>query len=104
MVQVIENDAMMEHKRNALMAALNAVAAGKDHEKWVVVPPSGTSATVFEALNDALKYLHEPFHADHLDTVDLAFAKLGLKRTSDRKDKVARALLTHFIPPHRSAR
>jgi len=91
----------LEHANKALMTALVGIGAGKDHTGTVEVQPLGKSSTIFGALNNAVAHLHETFHADHLDIVDQAFAKLGLKRSSDRKDEVARALLSHFIPAAR---
>jgi hypothetical protein len=86
-----------EQSHNDLMAALRGIAAGKGHTQSVNA--YGASVKIFDALNNAMKYLPEPFHADDMDAVDKAFKQLGLVRTSDRKDEAARTLLTHFIPP-----
>ena len=87
-----------EQAHNALMAALRGIAAGKGHTEMISV--YGASVKIFDGLNNAVKYLPEHFHADDdMDTVDKAFKQCGLVRTSDRKDEVARTLLTHFVPP-----
>jgi hypothetical protein len=91
----------LEHANKALMTALVGIAAGKDHTSTVAVQPFGKSSTIFGALNNAVLHLNETFHADDLDIVDQAFAKLGLKRSSDHKDEVARALLSNFVPASR---
>jgi hypothetical protein len=86
----------LERTHNSLMTALRGIAAGMDHTGSV--PTHGASVKIFGALNNATMYLPEPFHSDDLDVVDSAFDRLGLKRTSDRKDKVAEVLLAHFVP------
>jgi hypothetical protein len=86
-----------EQAHNALMAALRGVAAGKGHAEAVLT--YGASVKIFDGLNNAVKYLPEPFHADDLDAVDKAFEQCGLVRASERKGEVARTLLAHFIPP-----
>ena len=55
-----------DHVHNALIAALQAIAEGKGKEQFVLVPPFGTQTRIFNALNDAVKYFHEPFHAGDL--------------------------------------
>jgi hypothetical protein len=84
-----------EQAHNALMAALRGIAAGKGHTETVPMM-YGESIKIFHALKNAVRYLPEPFHADDLDTVDEAFKRCGVERTSDRKDEVAQALLAHF--------
>jgi hypothetical protein len=88
----------LEHVNKALMAALNGIAAGKDHTQSVSVQPFGVTSKISDALDNAVRHLQEPFHAEDIDRVDQAFKRLGLVRSSDRKDEVARALLTHFVP------
>jgi len=58
------------------MVALVAIAAGKKHTD--PVNTNGASVTIFTALNNAIKYLPEPFHAGDLDAVDKAFKTSGL--------------------------
>jgi len=86
----------LERTHNSLMTALGGIAAGMDHTGSVRT--YGASVKIFGALNNAAMYLPEPFHADDLDIVDKAFDRLVLKRTSDRKNEVALALLNHFVP------
>jgi hypothetical protein len=86
-----------EQADRALMIALAGIADGKVHTEWVGT--FGASVRIFDALKGALN-LPEPFHADHMHLVDRAFEKRGLRRTSDRKDLVAGALLAHFVPPN----
>ena len=86
----------IEQAHNTLMAALRGIAAGKGHAE--AVSTYGASVRIFDALNNAMRYLPESFHADDMNTVDEAFKKLRLVRTSDRKDEIARTLLTHFVP------
>lgn len=83
----------LEYAYRRLMTALAGIAAGKGLSDVVRVPGVGQSTKIFEALNDAVKYLDGPFHADHLDIVDQAFKKLGLVRQSDQISKVANAIL-----------
>jgi hypothetical protein len=90
-------DMDLEYASKRLMAALEGIAAGKTHEEFVAVRGYGQSSKIFDALNDAAKHLNEPFHADDLDTVDQAFTKLGLVRTSDRKNDAANAVLKALI-------
>jgi hypothetical protein len=85
-----------EYTHARLMAALKGLADGKTPSDAVQVPPYGQSTKIGNALNDAAKHLNEPFHADDLDTVDKTFKKLGLTRTSDRKNDVANAILKGF--------
>lgn len=94
----------LEHTHARLMAALKGIAAEKAIGDTVPVPPYGTSTTIFTALNDAAKHLAEAFVADDLDLVDEAFAKLGLARTSDRKNEVALAILTALVPSEKALR
>jgi hypothetical protein len=66
-------------------------------EEFVAVPGYGESSKIFDALNNAAKYFNEPFHANDLDIVDRAFKKLGLVRTSDRRNDAANAILKALI-------
>ena len=75
------------------MAALEGLAAGKKVSDSIRVRPYGRSAKIIEALKDAAQHLNESFHAEHLEIVDAAFRKLGLVRTSDKKNEVANAIL-----------
>lgn len=95
----IDMDFDFANKR--LMAALGGIAAGKELKDFVVVPGWGQGRNIFEALNDAVKHLDERFHADEIDTVDRAFEKLELVRTSDRKNVAAKAILEALV--HREA-
>jgi len=75
------------------MAALKGIAEGSGLSDSVSVAPYGQSTKIVDALKHAAKHLKEPFHADDLNTVDTAFTKLGLGRTSDRKNNAANAIL-----------
>jgi hypothetical protein len=86
------------------MAALKGIAAGKAIGDTVPVPPYGTSTKIFTALNDAAKHLDETFAADHLALVDQALMKLGLARTSNKKNEVVLAVLATLAPPKRALR
>jgi hypothetical protein len=88
----------LEHTHARLMAALKGIADGKGLSDTVTVPPLGTTTKIFNALNDAVKHLDEAFAADDLDLVDVALKRLNLTRTSDKKNEVARAILTALIP------
>jgi hypothetical protein len=88
----------IDHIHNAFMAALDGIAAGKTREDAIKIPPLGTTTTIFAALNEAVKHLKEPFHAEHLDLVDRALKKLSLERRSNQKDEVARAILQVMVP------
>lgn len=63
------------------------------------VPPFGTSTKIGTALDDAAKYLDEPFAEDDLALVDQAFKRLGFERASNKKNEVARAILNALVPP-----
>jgi hypothetical protein len=88
-----------EHFHNDFIVALRGIAAGKDHTESIST--FGASVKIFDALNNAVKHLPEPLHADDIEIVDEAFKRRGLVRTTDRKDEIARALLAHFVPPNR---
>ncbi len=85
----------IEHIHWALMAALHGIAAGKGLRD--AIPTYGASVKIYDALNDAIEYLHEPFHADvEWGVIDQAFKRVGLEHTSDRKDEIAQALLARL--------
>jgi hypothetical protein len=89
----------LEHTHNRLMRALRGIAEGKGLDDAVTVPPTGTQTIISHALVHA-KHLPEPFV--DFDTVDAAFARLGIKRTSDRKDECAAALMAELIKRRRT--
>jgi hypothetical protein len=80
------------------MAALQGIAEGKGRGDSVAVQPHGQTTRIFEALNDAAKYLDEPFHEEDLELVDRAFAKLCRKRISNKKNEVALEILAILVP------
>jgi hypothetical protein len=82
----------LDHANRQLMAALDGIAEGKGLSDSVYVQPWGQTIKIFNALNDA-KHLTEPFHAEELATVDRAFKKLGLLRTSNQKSVAANVIL-----------
>ena len=43
-----------------LMAALDGIAAGKGHCDFVEVPQVGTTIKIFDAVQRAVQFLHEP--------------------------------------------
>jgi hypothetical protein len=90
-------DMDLEYANKRLMAALVGIAAGKTHEHFVTVPGFGQSSKIFDALNDAAKYLDEEFQLEELTVVDRAMRKLKLVRPSTRKDEVAKAILNALI-------
>jgi hypothetical protein len=87
----------LDHTHKRLMAALRGIAEGKGLSDTVPVQPFGQSTKIVEALNHAVEHLKEPFHADDLGIVDQAMTKLGLARTSDQKDEIARMILKALI-------
>jgi hypothetical protein len=84
---------IVEAEFGAQEAARCGIAEGKGLSDTVPVQPIGQSTKLFDALNDAIKYLNETFHADDLEIVDRALTKLGLTRMCDRKDEIARTVL-----------
>lgn len=82
-----------DYTHSRLMAALKGLAEGKGRDDVVGVPGFGQQTKILAALIDA-QHLKEPFHADHLDVVDAAFLKLGLTRTSVRKDEIAKVVIS----------
>ena len=92
----------LEYAHSRLMAALIGISEGKGLSDSVPVPSSaayGRNTRIFDALKDAVVYLKEPFHAEDIDTVDRAFKRLKLVRTSDQKNDAANAILAAMIPP-----
>lgn len=83
----------LEHTHMRLMAALKGLSEGKGLDDFVVVPPYGQQTKIASALNDAARHLIEPFHADDMEIVDAAFNKIGLSRTSTKKNEVAAAII-----------
>jgi FixJ family two-component response regulator len=82
-----------------LMAALKGIAEGKNIKKdFVPVPGYGKTSRILEALDHAAKYLDKPFHVEELDIVDRALKTLKLVRTSDRKNDIAKQILTSLTP------
>jgi hypothetical protein len=61
------------------------------------VPPFGQQTIIANALNDAATYLNEDFREDTLELVDRVFSKLGLKKSSKRKDHCAEMLLEQMV-------
>jgi hypothetical protein len=89
----------LDHTHARLMAALKGIVAGKSVGDTIAVQPYGTSTTIFTALNDAAKYLNEPFADDDLGLVDQATKKIGLTRASNQKNAVGLAILGALTPP-----
>jgi hypothetical protein len=87
----------LDHTHARLMAALQGIAEGKGRRDSVSVQ-FGQTTRIFEALNDAAKYLHEPFHEEDLELVDRAFAKLGRRRVSNKRSEVASEILAILVP------
>ena len=54
-------DINFEQVHAELMAALDAIAAGKGHCEFVEVPQVGTTTKIFDAVQRAVQFLYEPF-------------------------------------------
>jgi hypothetical protein len=80
-----------------LMAALDAIAAGKGHCDFVEVPQVGTTIKIFYAVQRAVQFLYEPFEPNDIDVVDRACAKLGKTRQSIQQNEVALEILEALI-------
>jgi hypothetical protein len=84
-----------EQAHRELITALRGIANGKGLADSV--PTYGASVKIGNALENAAIYLKEDFHPDgDMGTVDAALQKLGLVRTSNRKDDIAQTLLAHL--------
>jgi hypothetical protein len=85
--------------RRRLKAALLGIIYGvgltdrEGHPTIVPVRISLRMAAIVAALRDAVEHLNEDFDSQDLRTVDSACKALGVQRTTDRKDKVAKAIL-----------
>ncbi len=80
----------LDYLNKRLLTAFVGIADGKGLNDVVVVECK--QANILNALNDAVTYFDEEFHADHLDTVDRAYSKLQLVRTSQKKNVVAKEI------------
>jgi len=95
----IKPDAHGDIHRQRLTAALLGIVHGvgatdaEGHPTLVPVLHSVRKAAIFEALADAAVHLGESFTSQELEIADRACAHVGIVRSSDRKDEVARAIL-----------
>jgi hypothetical protein len=79
------------------MAALDEIAAGKEHGDLVEVPRVGRTTKILNAVQSAVQFLYEPFEPEDIEAVDRAYAKLGKTRQSIRKNEVALEILEALI-------
>ena len=80
-----------------LIAALEAIAAGKGHCDFIEVPQVGTTTKIFDAVQRAIQFLYEPFEPNDIDVVDRAYAKFGKTRQSIQQNEVALEILEALI-------
>jgi hypothetical protein len=90
-------DINFEQVHAELMAALDAIAAGKGHCDFVEVPQVGTTTKIFDAVQRAVQFLYEPFEPNDIDVVERAYAKLGKTRQSIQQNEVALEVLEALI-------
>jgi hypothetical protein len=89
--------------RHRLMAALLGIVHGvgtmdeDGHPTLVPFLESRRKTTIFGALAEAAQVLNEQFDENELCIADRACGKIGVRRTTDRKDQVAREILTALV-------
>jgi hypothetical protein len=99
----IKLDPYQHHYRQRLAAALLGIVHGvgatdaEGHPTLVPVLDSRRKTSVFGALNDAALHLDEAFSPQELEIADRACANVGIRRSTDRKNLVARAILEALI-------
>jgi hypothetical protein len=74
-----------------------ASTLSKSTLNFVEVPQVGTTIKIFDAVQRAVQFLHEPFEPNSIDVVDRAYAKLGQTRQSIRQNEVALEILEALI-------
>ena len=96
-------DQVRDQYRQRLTAALLGIVHGvgatdaEGHPTLVPVLHSARKTFMFAALSDAAHHLNEPFLTQELDLVDRACAHVGIRRSGDRKDHIAQAILEALV-------
>jgi hypothetical protein len=99
----IKSDHSQDHYRQRLIAALLGIVHGvgatdaEGHPTLVPVLNSVRKTSIFGALGDAALHLDEAFSTQELEIANRACANVGILRTSDRKNQVAKAILEALV-------